>query len=223
MSINQDIQSLEPGAIVTLFEVDYTNIGTAGEIQRFHPYASPDVIVWQGEEYGRWPVKASGFEMTGGQSPTPRMTMGNVGGYIGALCLSFDDLNGAIVKRHRTLAKYLDGQPDADPDEHFPTELWYVEQKISENNEFVEFELSSALDFNGQQLPGRIVSQMCPAQVRYRGPRCGYSGPPVADEYDIITTDAEQDQCGKRVQSCKLRFGENEPLPHGGFPASGLL
>lgn len=223
MQIDADIQSLEPGAIVTLFEVDYTSISSMGEVQRFHPYHSPDVITWQGEDYSRWPVTADGFEMSGGQSPSPKVTLGNVGGYIGALCLAFDDLNGAVVKRHRTLAKYLDGMPEADPDEHFPTEIWYVEQKLSETNESVSFELSSALDFNGQQLPGRMVTQMCPAQVRYRGARCGYSGPPVADEYDVITSDAEKDKCGKRVQSCKLRFGDNNPLPHGGFPASGLL
>ena len=31
-----------------------------------------------------------------------------------------------------------------------------------------------------------------------------------------------QERCGKRLTSCKIRFGENEPLPYGGFPASGL-
>lgn len=31
-----------------------------------------------------------------------------------------------------------------------------------------------------------------------------------------------QDRCGKRLTSCKLRFGEKNPLPFGGFPAAGL-
>ena len=30
------------------------------------------------------------------------------------------------------------------------------------------------------------------------------------------------DVCGKRLSSCKLRFGENEPIPFGSFPAAGL-
>lgn len=83
------------------------------------------------------------------------------------------------------------------------------------------FELSSALNFQGVQLPRRqIVANNCP--WRYRGADCGYNGPPVADEYDIITTDAAKDKCGKRVNSCKLRFGQTEPLSYGGFPAASL-
>lgn len=31
------------------------------------------------------------------------------------------------------------------------------------------------------------------------------------------------DQCGKRLQSCKLRFGINGSLPFGGFPAANLV
>ena len=63
------------------------------------------------------------------------------------------------------MAKYLDGQPEADPDEHFPIEIWYVEQKLSENNEYVEFELSSALDFSGKQLPGLIKRRAAERQL----------------------------------------------------------
>jgi lambda family phage minor tail protein L len=32
-----------------------------------------------------------------------------------------------------------------------------------------------------------------------------------------------QERCGKRLSSCKARFGENAELPFGGFPASGLI
>ncbi|MEN5093994.1 hypothetical protein ABE458_25200 [Pseudomonas protegens] len=45
----------------------------------------------------------------------------------------------------------------------------------------------------------------------------------MADENDIIVTDASQDKCGGRLSSCKLRFGQNNPLPYGSFPAAGLL
>jgi lambda family phage minor tail protein L len=220
MSLNADVQSLEPGALVVLYTLDATGIGA--DVYRFHSYGTTGNIMWQGVEYSPWPLEATGFEISGGQLPVPRLKMGNVGGFVGALCLSFDDLNGATLTRHRTLAKYLDGAPDADPDEHWPDDIWYVEQKVSETSEYVDFELSSALDFNGQQLPSRsIVANNCP--WLYRGPECGYSGPPVATEYDIITTDAELDACGKRLQSCFMRFGEDNPLPFGGFPAAGLI
>lgn len=31
------------------------------------------------------------------------------------------------------------------------------------------------------------------------------------------------EKCGKRVRSCQLRFGDQEELPFGGFPAAGLI
>lgn len=218
MSLPADVQQLEVGSIVVLFEVDASDIGA--ETYRFHPYGS-GIITFQGIDYDPWRMEASGFELSGNSSPTPKLRMENFGGYISALCIAYSDLTGARVTRKRTLAKYLDGQPDADPNEEFAPEIWYIEQKTAENPEYVEFELSSALDFQNVQVPRRqIIQNYCP--WRYRGSECGYMGPPVADEYDIITTDAAKDKCGKRLQSCILRFGQNDELPFGGFPAAGL-
>lgn len=218
--ISADVQALEVGDVVELFEIDATGLGA--ELYRFHGYTQIGPILWQGVEYTPWPIKASGFEMSSqGRMPTPSLTMGNVGGFIGALCIYFDDLCGAKVVRHRTLGKYLDGRPEADPSEEFPQDLWYIEQKTGEDSELVAFELSSSLNFNGVQLPRRqIIANNCP--WRYRGAECGYTGPPVADEFDIITTDAAKDKCGRRVKSCKLRFGANGQLSYGGFAAAGL-
>ena len=217
MSLNADIQTLEPGAPVTLFIVDATALGA--ELYCFHQYGG--VLTFQGQDYQPWPMEATGFEVTGNSVPSPRLKMSNVGGFIDALCLAYDDLAGATVTRKRTLAKYLDGAPEADPSEEFPPDIWFIEQKMGSNSEFVDFELSSALSFDGVQIPRRqIIQNYCP--WRYRGTECGYTGPPVADEYDVITTDAARDRCGKRLQSCKLRFGEQGELPFGGFPAAGL-
>ncbi len=218
MTVNSLIQTLQPGSVVEMFIVDATAIGA--EEWRFHRYGGP--LFFQGLEYDPWPLEARGFEFTGsGSPPAPRLKMGNVGGFIDALCLSYDDLLGAKVIRKRTLARFLDGQPTADPNEEFPPDTWYVEQRLASTAEFVEFELASAMAFDGVQLPRRqIIQNYCP--WRYRGAECGYLGPPVADEYDIITSDASRDRCGKRLQSCKLRFGETGELPFGGFPAAGL-
>lgn len=220
MSLNADIQTLEPGAIVQLFIVDATTIGA--ELYHFHGYGRVGTVTFQGQDYDPWPMEARGFEMSGNSVPSPRLKMGNVGGFITALCLGFDDLVGAKVTRKRTLRKYMDGQPDADPDEEFSPDIWFIEQKIAETSEYVDFELASALDFNGVQIPRRqIIQNYCP--WRYRGADCGYTGPPVADQWDVITSDASRDRCGKRLQSCKLRFGEQGELPFGGFAAAGLV
>lgn len=225
MSINSDVQTLEPGSLITLFEVDATSMGA--EIYRFHGHRDGGVITFQGLEYNPWPIEVQGFEITSqGKQPVPSLSLANLDGYIGALCLYFDDLIGAKVTRRRTFSKYLDGQPEADPTEEFPPDIYFVEKRAGANDEVVIFELSSALDFQGIQLPrGVIIANTCQwlSIGGYRGPYCGYNGPPVATEYDIITTDANLDRCGGLVKSCKLRFGENNELNYGSFPAAGLI
>lgn len=210
----------EPGALVTLYEVDATSVGAL--VYRFHAYPQAGPIIWQGLEYDPWPVEASGFEMAAnGATPAPRLRLSNVSGFVTALVIGFDDLIGARVTRRRTLGRYLDGQPEADPTEAFPDEIWYIEQKVIETPEVVEFELASAMDSEGVQLPRRqIIANSC--SWVYRSADCGYSGPPVATAYDVPTSDPALDHCGKRLQSCRLRFGTNGELPFGGFPAAAL-
>ncbi|ASK92623.1 phage minor tail protein L [Xanthomonas campestris pv. trichodesmae] len=230
MSLLADIQTLEPGARVTLFELDATSLGADSLL--FHAHLQTNPIVWQGQVYDPWPVEATGFERTSDQPPNPRLRVGNIDGTITALCLLFDDLVGARLIRRQTLAKYLDpvnfagGNPTADPEEHFPDEIWFIERKVSEDHTQVEFELATAADLNGEQLPGRqIIANTCSWIIRggYRGPYCGYNGPPVADINDNPVSEPSLDVCGGKVRSCKLRFGANNPLPYGGFPAAGLL
>lgn len=113
------------------------------------------------------------------------------------------------------------GNPTADPTQELPPDKWYIERKAVENNTTVQFELSSALDFGGVQLPRRtIIANQCP--WAYRSAECGYVGGPVAKADDTATADSTLDTCGKRLTSCKLRFGAKNPLPFGGFPAAAL-
>lgn len=220
-TIKEDIQSLEPGPLVELWELDAVNIG--GEVVRFQS-DSETPIIWQGQTYAAWPIKGEGFARTSAQQPAPKLMVGNLNGSITELCLLFEDLVGATLTRRRTFAKYLDGQPTADPTQEYDPELWFIERKASETAEYVEFELSTAMDFNGQRLPARqIIADHCPAQWVYRGVNCGYTGPPVADANDNPTTDMALDRCGKRLSSCKLRQWPDGVLNFGGFPASGLV
>lgn len=410
--ITADAQQLEPGGRVTVYELDCTSFG-ADQLW-FHAHLQSGVIWWQGQEYGAWPIEATGFERTSDQPPNPRLRVGNLDGRISAMCLMFGDLVGARLIRRQTLVRYLDrenfpgqnllrwsadptqsvwalvsatrgpaapqsafginfiGQtvisgnatwnrlenqqagtsamfeagdslvvtgyarygssgrvqflvrdistntiggvqfdngtylgsttalgsvtllqssvengvqmaqfrielnratrlgasigpftttvgatvvalgmqvekavrpqgffitttastftggynPNADPNEHFLDEVWFIERKVSETKELVEFELTTAIDLNGEQLPGRqVIAGVCGWLIRggYRGPYCGYTGPAVADANDVPTNDPSSDQCGGRVGSCKLRFGTDKPLPYGGFPAAGLL
>lgn len=275
MKINADIQRLEPGALIELFELDATEQG--GDVLRFHAHVQAGSIWWQGKEYVPWPVQANGFARTGdGQQPSPTLSVGNVDASISALCLYLQDMVGAKIMRRRTLGKYLDGRnfqpgpddgpgmvldfvgqpdersganavldfvrqqyqaagptfrvwdgnPDADPSEELPPELWFIEQKTDESNEAVTFELSGALDFSEVQLPRRqIVANVCVwlSIGGYRGVNCGYTGAACFDRNDNPVADPSLDRCAGRLSSCKRRFGESNPLPYGSFPAADLL
>lgn len=226
MSINSDVQKLEPGAMWEGFELDATAIG--GGVVRFCGAPSKSAVIWQGNEYALWPIQAEGFARTSDQQPNPKLSVGNVDGSISVLCMMYEDLVGAKLIRRRTFVKYLDainfvdGNPSADPDQEFPPEVWFIERKSNENAQQVDFELSSALDFQGVKLPRRqIIANQCPWS--YRGPGCGYVGPPVADALDQPTNDPLLDACGKRFQSCKLRQWPDGILNFGGFLAAGLV
>jgi lambda family phage minor tail protein L len=229
-----DVQLLEPGALIELFEFDATGIG--GGFLRFHGYGR-DVasvnITWNGVVYSPWPIEAQGFARTSDQQPVPTIAVGNLDGSITSLCLSFDDLVGAKLTRLRTLGQYLDAvnftggvNPTADPTQAMPSEIWYIERKSVETAQSVVFELSSPLNFQGRQLPGRqVIANLCLWLTigGYRGPYCSYAGGAVALADDTPTAILANDKCGGRISSCKLRFGANNQLPFGGCPGAGLV
>jgi lambda family phage minor tail protein L len=194
---------------------------------RFHGHLQSTSIFWQGNEYKPWPIQATGFEHTSdAQQPSPTLSVANLNGTISALCVFLADMVGAKVRRRRTLTKYLDavnfpgGNPTADPNEEMAPELWYIEQKSSETNVQVDFMLSSALDFGGQQLPARQIAGLC--SFKYRGPECGYVGIAYFDKNDQPVSDPALDRCSLKTSGCECRFGINNPLPWGGFLSDTL-
>ena len=228
-SISSDVQKLEPGDIIELFELDATGIG--GPIHYFHAGTNGlmTAVIFAGAIYAPWPVEAEGFELTAqGTLPTPSMKLANITGLVSALCSTLDDLVGARVVRRRTFAKYLDAvnfagatNPSADPAAKFPDEIWFVARKTNESKIFVEFDLKSAMDVQGVKLPRRqVIANSCP--WKYRSSECGYAGTLYFDTNDVVATSLS-DVCGKRISSCKLRFGAFAELPFGGFPGAGRV
>lgn len=160
-------------------------------------------------------------------------------------------LEGAKVTRIRTLAKYLDAanypvsgdvvltedadrllleddstilieplNPTEDFSAEFPREIFYVDRKSAENREIVELELASAFDLIGVRIPKRqCISNIC--QWVYRSSECGYTGSNYWDADGNVVGTLAQDVCGKRLDSCKLRFGQNSELPFGSYPGIG--
>lgn len=228
-AITTEIQKLEPSAIIELFEMDATDFG--GDLLRFHAGTNglSSNVVWQGNTYTAYPIKATGFDFTGnGQLPRPKLTVSNVTGAITLLVLTYDDLLGAKITRKRTMVKYLDAvnfpdstNPDADDTAEFPDDVFFIDRKSTETRDVVEFELAAAFDVAGILLPHRqIIQNVC--VWRYKGTECGYSGTDYFNANDESVGSSGLDVCGKRLTSCKLRFGQNNPLPFGSFPSAGL-
>jgi len=189
--IAADIQTLSPTAVIELFELDCTDLG--GEVFRFHNGTNKlsQNIVWQGNEYIRFPIQVSGFELSGqGQFPRPTVIISNVMSSITTILLQYKDLLGSKFTRKRTLLKYLDAvnfpggvNPTEDTSVFLTDDIYYVDRKASENRDQVQFELSSAADLQDVQVPKRVIGQSTCPWV-YRSSKCSYTGIPLYDEQD---------------------------------------
>ena len=200
-----ELQKINPSSIIELFELQLvTALHGANTVYRFHAGSNMDVngeLVWNGNTYQRFPVEAEGFEYTGnGQLPRPKIRISNILGTITAILLSVNatsagnDLNGAKLTRIRTLARYIDaanfsgginpyGTPD--PTAEFPREIYYLDRKIIETRDVVEWECAAAFDLAGVRAPKRqCIANRC--QWVYRSTECSYSGPPIADANDDL-------------------------------------
>ena len=228
--IEQEVQSLEPDAVLDLLTVDLTPIGTP---TAYNFYAGLDSnyghIIYRTVDYSPWPVEASGFEKTGqGPQNRPSLSLSNVNGYFSNIMQLYEDVVGASVTRIRTFAKYTDNgaAPDANA---FILEKYYVDRKVVENKEVIQLELATPIDFMNRKLPGRImIANTCPWGYKDTE-TCQWPGTNPALYYDRNGNPVgsqSEDVCGKRLSDCKLRYNgaagtNNDPLPYGGFPGLG--
>jgi len=187
-----DLQEINPGAVIELFKLELnSDMHSSTVTYRFHAGTSLNSnsdITWDGSTYERFPIEADGFQYSGnGQLPRPTIRVANLDGTITSLLLSLPSgLEGAKLTRIRTLARYLDavnfpgntnpyGTPD--PTAEFPQEIYYIDRKVVENRNLVEFELSAAFDLAGVRAPKRqCIANLCP--WIYQGTECGYDPKP---------------------------------------------
>ena len=178
-----DVQSLNPSAIIELFiltlkeGIHYPQSNPGNETEKYYFHAGSSLnangkIEWQGQEYLRFPVEATGFAFKRGQLPRPKLVVSNATGLISAILLTVNetttgnDLTGATVTRIRTLAKFLDAanfadnqNSTADPTAEFPREIYGIDRKASENRNAVEFELAAPTDLMGIKIPKRTATR----------------------------------------------------------------
>ena len=195
--IFEELLNSSPFAVIELFELElFEKIHGSSEQYYFYNGVNkkdtPGSIIFNGNAYTGIAIEADGFEFKGdGTLPRPTVRVSNVLGSMSALLLGVNvfnfgnDLNGAKFTRIRTLSRFLDaanwedgvnpyGGPDAG--ETMPKEVFYVDRKVNENRDFVEFELVSSFDLTNVKAPRRqVLSNLC--QWEYKGKECGYTGP----------------------------------------------
>jgi lambda family phage minor tail protein L len=212
MPIVSELQKLSTSPMVELFLLaDFNHTNIADEF-RFTNWRS---VTWLGNQYNHIDFKTSGFESNGRSLPRPRIQLSITGALINNYLKLYDDLIGATLYRYKTQESYL----LADSAEMLAIEEWQIQQKTNEDHVagIIEWELS-AIDLENTNLPGRTYqSNYCEWQYR-DGVGCPYSGLPVADINDQPTTNSLLDDCGRKIGSCRLRFGNTAQLPIGFFP-----
>lgn len=254
MSVLDDIQKLTPGTLITFYCLDLRPCAgkfgaTTQDIFLWCDGVNEigNDVVWSGEvpgvytnisprTYTRYPIHASGFDKVGnGQIPRPKLTVANINGLVASLARDYNDLIAARLVRVRTFLKYIDsvnfssGNQFADPSQYLDRETWIIDRKSNENGIYVEWELTAPYDLAGVKLPRRqCIQNAC--TWKYKSAECGYVPDNVVHFYynfnDEKVTDQLQDVCGKRLNSCKVRFSTvdnpNPTLPFGGFPMLGI-
>jgi len=231
MALNSDIQKPNIGEIVTLFQIDATGLGAAKKWYFTQTLSGGNTISFDGDEYTPIDIHAEGFELSNtGKLPRPSLAISNVDSIIASEIIEYGDLLGALVIRVRTLSKYLDGEPFADPTVKFPIDTYIINQKKLQNNKVIQFELITSIDLESLILPGRqILRDTCTHTYRYytTGPdfvytnvTCPYTGSNYFKANGDTTSEPAEDVCGKRLSDCELRYPlTSDELPTRAFPS----
>lgn len=195
-AVSKNARKLEPGNLVSLFEVDYSIQGAEPPNDKLylHPYIrlAGGTLPFMGKTWQPFPIHFEGVDYnTQGTTPRPKLVVSNIDSIVTALLRQYGDFVACKVTRRRTFQEYLDDgaehgtAPDFADAQQFAPDIFSIERKSQETATFVEFELTTAWDTEGVSLPRRqILSSFCP--WKYRGTECGYVGPPVADKDDNL-------------------------------------
>lgn len=234
--ISAEIQKLETSALLELYMLDLSQIAPAlpPEEQQIRFCAEANElgqpVVWGGFAYTPYPIKAEGFSLSAqGAPPRPTLGLMNINGVLTELCQAYQDLVQAKLYRARTFARFLDavnfanGNPEADPTQYYPVDVFRVERKTEENDVYIEWEMRWPFDLQGVMLPGRFIAQnTCP--TIYKSAECGWV--PVDGKYFDINDQPcalINDECSKKLKGCESRFGAKAVLPYGAFPGAGMV
>jgi len=158
MTYITELQGTNPSAIIELFTLELvSSIHGSSTVHRFHAGRNQNnaSIVFGLQSYTALPIEADGFEQNGKQSARPTLRISNLAGTVTTILSTLSmGLEGAIVKRDRTLLRYLDNSNftggtspySPNPTAIFNSQVYVIDRKSSENRDLVEFELVNKID-----------------------------------------------------------------------------
>lgn len=235
------LQSLYPGEILTLIEIDGTKFGA--QVYRIHnenvQYTPeelmkalqngtlpPKEIVFQGEKYGARPFGISGISFTSnGKASKPVLTLSNIDSQVSAMIRSYNGMMQAKVTIWITSKEMMQEDGTVKPGAYRKL-VYYIERPSYCNQSIARFELTSPYDMDGIMIPPRVSQSVCYWAQRgwYRsGKGCAYNGRKMFDKDNNPVTDPSLDYCAGTVTACKIRFGEDQELDFGGCAVASLL
>lgn len=234
------LQSLYPGEIITLIEIDGTRFGA--QVYRIHNeniqytpeelmqaretgVLPPKEIIFRGEAYGARPFGITGISFSSdGKADKPQLTLSNLDSQVSAMIRAYNGMMQAKVTIWITAAEFL-GANGAVQDGAYRKLVYYIERPNFCNQSVARFDLTSPYDMDGIMIPPRISQAVCFWAQRgwYRsGKGCGYNGAAMFDKDNNPVSDPSQDFCAGTATACKLRFGENNELDYGGCAVASI-
>jgi lambda family phage minor tail protein L len=175
----EELQKISPSAIVELYTIELVaSLHGSTNIYRFHNGTNLNAngeLIWDSNSFMRYPIECTGFEYTSkGTLPRPTLKASNAFSLLTSIMQNVNqttagnDLNGAKFTRIRSLLRYIDaanfsggtnpfGTPD--PSVKLPDEVYFLDRKVAENREFVQWEMVSAFDLVNVRVPKRMVNQ----------------------------------------------------------------
>lgn len=186
--VARSLLDLQPTAVLELFKLYVDRVNKPGFFVTFHGGSNfGGNVTWQGLQYLPIPIETEGFGVFGdGTLPRPKIRVANTDKIITALLQKYKDFKNGILYRKKVFIKHLDdvnfdgGNPfgQADADAEISEEKYFFGQKVTENTNYVEFELNLPLDLENFQVNQRTINaKYCYWQ--YRGLGCRYDGKPI--------------------------------------------
>ncbi len=164
MTVAQDIQKFNTGAVVELFKLDASTLGQPVFYFCGQTNEKGQAVVFNGTTYAALAVSGEGWaKQLNGAAPRPTLTIDNTNRFLQSAVISAGDLVSATLTRTRVFAQYLDatnfvaGNVNADPTQTLSVDAYVIERKVAHDNKIVSWELCWPFDRVGLKLPRRLV------------------------------------------------------------------